>query len=88
MVILSFYAERGIKMDKSLFFTTISLICIWLILDNIYGKKYINKFLNSLFPFVNLDDGTTKEENKPGDVIRDGIMMNPNKNIPGGSLNA
>lgn len=71
-------------MDKSLFFTTMSLICIWLVLDNIYGKKYINKFLNSLFSFVDLDDGTTK--NKTDDVIQDGIMINPNNNT--GSLNA
>ena len=36
--------------DRSLFFITLALICIWLILDNFYGKKHINTFLLSIFP--------------------------------------
>ena len=36
--------------DKSLFFITLALICVWLILDNFYGKKRVNTFILSLFP--------------------------------------
>lgn len=36
--------------DRSLFFITLSLICIWLILDNYYGKKRLNTFIISIFP--------------------------------------
>lgn len=36
--------------DKSLFFITLALICVWIILDNFYGKKYLNTFLLSIFP--------------------------------------
>lgn len=39
--------------NKSIFFLTLSFICIWLILDNIYGKKYIDRFLTAVFPFYN-----------------------------------
>lgn len=41
--------------DKSLFFLTISLVCVWLILDNLFGEKYVNKFLNSMFDFMDSD---------------------------------
>lgn len=36
--------------DKSLFFITLAMICIWLVLDNFYGKKRINTFILSMFP--------------------------------------
>lgn len=35
--------------DKSLFFLTISLSCIWIVLDNIWGKKYLSNFIDNLF---------------------------------------
>ena len=41
------------KDSKSLFFLCLSLVCIWLILDNIYGQKYVNKFLGLMFDFMN-----------------------------------
>ena len=41
--------------NKSIFFLTLSFICIWLILDNIYGKKYIDRFLTAVFPFYKGD---------------------------------
>lgn len=47
------------KDDRSIFFLTLSLICIWLILDSMYGKKYIDNFLKTLFPFYR-----TTEERK------------------------
>ena len=36
--------------DKSLFFITLALICIWVILDNFYGDKKLNRFIVSIFP--------------------------------------
>ena len=38
--------------NKSLFFLVLSLGCIWLILDNVYGNKYITLALSKLFDFV------------------------------------
>ena len=38
------------KDDRSIFFLTLSLICIWLILDSMYGRKYIDNFLKTMFP--------------------------------------
>ena len=35
--------------DKSLFFLTISLTCIWVVLDNIWGKKYLSNLLDQMF---------------------------------------
>lgn len=40
------------KNDQSLFFLTLSLSCIWLVLDNIWGEKYLQTFLANVFPFV------------------------------------
>ena len=40
------------KDSKSLFFLCLSLVCIWLILDNIYGHKYVNTFLGNMFDFM------------------------------------
>ena len=39
-------------MDKSLFFLILSMCCIWLVVDNAIGKKYVNTFLGTLFPFM------------------------------------
>lgn len=36
--------------DKSLFFITLGMLCIWLVLDNFYGKKRVNAFILSMFP--------------------------------------
>lgn len=36
--------------DKTIFFITLALVCVWLILDNFYGNKRIDNFVASLFP--------------------------------------
>lgn len=37
-------------MDKSLFFMTLAMCCIWLIVDSVIGKDRVGAFLASLFP--------------------------------------
>ena len=44
-------------MDKSLFFLTLSAVCVWLVVDVALGKNYLGHFLSTLFPFMN-DSGT------------------------------
>lgn len=44
------------NMDKSLFFMTLSCLCIWLVVDCAVGKNYLGNFLSILFPFM--ADGT------------------------------
>ena len=41
------------KANNSIFFLTLSFICIWIVLDNILGKRYLDSFLSSVFPFYN-----------------------------------
>ena len=48
------------KGDNSIFFLTISLICVWLVVDYVIGKKYIGKFL-SMLPFLGGDDSETEK---------------------------
>ena len=53
------------QMDKSIFFITLSCVCIWLIVDMAIGKNYLTSFLSTLFPFMREDHGTepmTQEE--------------------------
>ena len=52
--------------DKSLFFMTLSLICVWVILDNIYGKKYLDIFLSNVFDFYTTTVNTSKTFNEKG----------------------
>ena len=55
------------NMDKSLFFMTLSLVCIWLLVDMAIGKNYLTNFLAILFPFMESsgrDVSMTKEEQK------------------------
>ena len=52
--------------DKSLFFMTLSLICVWVILDNIYGKKYLDIFLSNVFDFYNSTVTNSKTFNEKG----------------------
>ena len=40
-------------MDKSLFFITLSAVCVWLVVDVAVGKNYLGSFLSTLFPFMN-----------------------------------
>ena len=47
--------------DKSIFFLTLSFISIWVILDNIYGKRYLDTFLSNVFPFYRTDEEPIQE---------------------------
>lgn len=47
---------------KSLLFLILSLTCAWLILDMMYGKKYIDKLVNAIFAGTVTDSTHTKEE--------------------------
>lgn len=40
------------QMDKSLFFITLSAVCVWLIVDMAVGKDRLGGFLATLFPFM------------------------------------
>lgn len=37
-------------MDKSIFFLTLCMCAIWLIVDSAVGKDVVGNFLKSLFP--------------------------------------
>lgn len=39
-------------MDKSLGFFTLAIIFMWLVIDEIFGKKYISQFVSALIPFT------------------------------------
>jgi hypothetical protein len=42
--------KGGVIMDSGLFFLTLAMLCIWLILDEFYGKKRISTFANLVIP--------------------------------------
>ena len=37
-------------MDKGLFFMTLALVCIWLIVDCAIGRDRVGAFLKTIFP--------------------------------------
>jgi len=37
-------------MDKSVFFLLLSLICFYLVLDEVYGSKSISRFTTAIIP--------------------------------------
>lgn len=47
------------SMDKSLFFITISLVCVWIVVDMAVGEKYLVNFLETLFPFMKESGGSS-----------------------------
>ena len=47
------------NMDKSLFFITLAMICVWLIVDVAVGKNYLFNFLGTIFPFMKDDNSTS-----------------------------
>ena len=55
------------NMDKSLFFITLSAVCVWLIVDKAVGKDYLGSFLQTVFPFMADSGGgsTGTVENAP-----------------------
>ena len=54
--------------DNSIFFLTISLVCVWLIVDYVVGKQYVGKFI-SMLPFMG---GTLTHEDVLDDINGDG----------------
>ena len=70
-------------MDKSLFFITLSMLCVWLVVDTAIGKKRLLSFLSTLFPFIDSPDAESpskveaeqgKTEQKPT-----GVNLSPDK---------
>ena len=41
--------------DNSIFFLTIALLCIWLIVDWFVGRNYVGKVIE-MMPFMSSDD--------------------------------
>lgn len=39
-------------MDKSIFFLTLCMVCIWLIVDAAVGDDKLGSFLGTVFPFM------------------------------------
>lgn len=39
-------------MDKSLFFITLAMVCVWLVVDTAIGNKHLITFLSTMFPFI------------------------------------
>ena len=70
--------------NKSIFFLTLSFICIWLILDNIYGKKYIDRFLTAVFPFYKGDVTGADNTNVINTSTSDNTSDNKSDNTHGG----
>ena len=54
-------------MDKSLFFLTISMVCIWLVVDVAVGKNRLGSFLSTIFPFME-DSGSSNVSMTPEEV--------------------
>lgn len=83
------------QMDKSLFFLTLSCVCVWLIVDSAVGKKHLANFLAVIFPFMGDSKGgtmTTKEvetakENAPTSsaIGQDKQKSNPISGVPYGA---
>ena len=73
-------------MDKSLFFITLSCICVWLIVDLAVGKNYLGKFLSTIFPFMDSPAGeVVSEETTEG--MKDGTVENAPASSAGGANN-
>lgn len=49
-------------MDKSLFFITLAMVCVWLVVDMAIGKKRLLSFLSTLFPFIDSPEPSSPEK--------------------------
>ena len=58
--------------DKSLFFITLSVICIWLVVDSALGENYIKKFLGTIFPFMD-DESNEKTESTLDKIVPESV---------------
>ena len=71
-------------MDKSLFFITLSMVCVWLVVDTAIGKKHLLSFLSTLFPFIDSQDAGTPEkveaeQGKQAEQKPSGANLSPDK---------
>ena len=70
-------------MDKSLFFITLSMVCVWLVVDTAIGKKRLLSFLSTLFPFIDSPEaeGPSKVEAEQGKTEQKptGVDLSPDK---------
>ena len=71
-------------MDKSLFFITLSMVCVWLVVDTAIGKKRLLSFLSTLFPFIDSPEteASTKveaEQGKQAEQKPAGANLSPDK---------
>ena len=71
-------------MDKSLFFITLSMVCVWLGVDTAIGKKHLLSFLSTLFPFIDSPEteAPAKTETEPGKQAEQkpaGANLSPDK---------
>ena len=78
-------------MDKSLFFLTLSAVCVWLVVDVALGKNYLGHFLSTLFPFMN-DSGTvttmtTEEVEKAQETAPSSSAIGSNKSFGSDRVN-
>lgn len=73
------------KSNNSIFFLTLSFICIWIVLDNILGKRYLDSFLSSVFPFYNASTvkKTTIENVSEGVKGVAPVVVNPTLGVHG-----
>ena len=71
-------------MDKSLFFITLSMVCIWLVVDTAIGKKHLLSFLSTLFPFIDspeteASEKVEAEQGKQAEQKPAGANLSPDK---------
>ena len=71
-------------MDKSLFFITLSMVCVWLVVDTAIGKKHLLSFLFTLFPFIDSPDAgppekVEAEQGKKPEQKPAGVNLAPDK---------
>ena len=71
-------------MDKSLFFITLSMVCVWLVVDTAIGKKRLLSFLSTLFPFIDSPETEAPakvkaEQGKQAEQKPSGANLSPDK---------
>lgn len=54
--------------NKSIFFLTLSFICIWVILDNIFGRRYLDTFLSNIFPFYKISNSANSYDTEKNSI--------------------
>lgn len=72
------------NMDKSLFFITLSAVCVWLVVDAAVGKKYLSKFLSTIFPFMGEDEDTSSDITMTTEEVEEAQENAPASSAMGG----